>query len=433
MNIRKRIISTVLMILMFFTAFYITPVRYTDAAASRYIWAEEFAEVLAKELGLQPVNGAESSGYVNALLEKGILKPGEIANYKSDIYRADAMLLLNRADEYLYGDTLDDDLVQLAIDKRISDIGIIKAGKRVDVAKAYLKGYLKGFSNGAYSTDRTFKFKKKLIRADALVCIEKLKNKDLRNQISPDGQLIRTTNLPYSYKKFPYILASYPNSYYDWKLKYELSDGHTYDGKFYEWINLVDYASPANIDKITSYNITETKNKYLDTWVDKVQSYMELIFSANYKTINDVWVESVLKTDYAYGQRIEDQTRDRIKQYVTDMKVNKTIVEYAKVNVDGSSLYYFNDQFYLRVYVKYRIVSSNVGKVDTDTRIKEKPYNDILWSRYPGVNFVDFAIGKWRECCFDISLNQYTSDMSKTGIFFAYLDEHFFSQYKITK
>jgi hypothetical protein len=41
------------------------------------------------------------------------------------------------------------------------------------------------------------------------------------------------------------------------------------------------------------------------------------------------------------------------------MKKNKTIVESSKVAVDGSSLYYYNGRYILRVYVKYRIKSSN--------------------------------------------------------------------------
>ncbi len=434
----RAVISMILTLIILITTVSVSPEQTTEAA-TKYITIEAFAQALATELSFTPVTGATSSGYVNALMEKGVIRGGDVADYKSYLTRGDALVFLNRADEYLYGSNLSEELVQLVIDKRISDINKVKAEKRADIAKAYFKGYMKGYSNGEWSTNRSMKATSKITKSGALNTLKMLHDLSLRAKISPDGQLIRTTNLPYSYKKFPYILASYPNEYYDWKLYYELSDGYTRNGVHYDYVNLVDYATPADVDRITppedmtQYNIAEIKEKYLDTWVDKVQTYMDLVFSADYRTIDDDWVEAVLKTDYSYGQHNESQARDKLAQYVTGMKANKTIVEYAKINVDKSSLYYYQDAFYLRTYVKYRIVSSNVGKVDADVLVNERPYKNILWTRFINVNFTNFELGEWRECGFDICIAGYTPYARDMGIADAFLDEYFCKQYPVTK
>ncbi len=436
MKSARIIISIMLVLSILVTTINVVPIQIAEAA-SQYITAEAFAEKLAVELNLAPVSGSTSSGYVNALMENGIIKSEDVAEYNSYLTRGDALVFLNRADEYLYGDNLSEKLVQLTIDKRISDINNIKAEKRTDVAKAYLKGYMKGYSNGDWSTDRNMKVTSKITKDGALSILKMIHNPSLRAKISPDGQLIRTTNLPYSYEKFPYILASYPNEYYDWKLYYELSKGYISNGIFHEYKNLVDYAAPVDSGQITppedmtQYDMAEIKEKYLGSWVDKVQKHLELVFSVNYKTINDDWAEAVLKTDYSYRQHIEDQTRDRLKDYMKKMKDNKTIVEFDRINVDPSSLYYFHDQFYLRAYIKYRVVSSKVVKFDTKTHINEKPYKNILWTRDVNVDFVDLNIGEWRECGFDVSIAGYTQNLNDMGVSFALLNEYRCKQYPI--
>ncbi|NLK27892.1 MAG: hypothetical protein GX306_06070, partial [Clostridiales bacterium] len=151
-----------------------------------YITIEEFAELIAKKIGLETISDLENAG---------IIKEGDFSNYTKNITRTDAAVLLNRADEYLYGDKLDPNLVELALEKRISDIEKIKKSKQIDVVKCYLKGFIKGYSNGKFSTDREFRGSSRMTREGALSCIKMLKDKSLRAKISPDGQLIRTTNL----------------------------------------------------------------------------------------------------------------------------------------------------------------------------------------------------------------------------------------------
>jgi hypothetical protein len=402
-GLRKRLLSVILVIAIMSVSF-ILPEKEADAATT-YITVESFSNSLAKEIGLKSVSGTAESGYVNALIKAGIIKEGDFTKYTGYLTRTDLGVLLNRADEYLYGDTLNADLVSLALEKRISDIKKITASKRTDVVKAYLKGFIKGYDNGDYSTNREYRGSNKASKEGALNCIKMLKNKSLRAKISPDGQLIRTTNLPKNADMFPYILASYPNKYYEWKLTYEVSTITLGDGKKKELVNLVDYASPKDIDYLkldACPDFSAIKEEYLNSWVEKARKHTELVFSADYRTIGDIWGNALLDTSYAKGTNYEYFPQRLIDEYITNMKKNKTIVEYYKIAVDGSSLYYFDDNFYLRVYVKYRIVSSKVpSKISDEDFVVNRLYNHILFSN-TFVYIPGYVIGKWTEGYYDI-------------------------------
>ncbi len=347
---RKRIMPVILAVAICITSMLVMEPAETSAATT-YIKPEEFIRALVKELDL-PVD----SSNVDAAIKAGIVKDGE--EFSSNLTRTEAAVLLNRADEYLYGDTLDPKLLELTLEKRISDIQSIEEDKRLDVVKCYLKGFIKGYSNGKYSTDRKFKGNSKMSYNGALKCIAMLKDKSLRAKISLDGQLIRTTNLPKNAELFPYILASYPNKYYEWELKYQTIARLNKDKKI---TNLVDYASPKNIDNLNVSDYEKfslIKKECINEWMEKAKKHLELVFNVNYRTIDNEWYDSILKTNYQYGTVYEWLPRKKLDWYIEMMKQNKTIVEADKIAVDGSSLYYYNDSFYMRVYVKYRVISS---------------------------------------------------------------------------
>jgi hypothetical protein len=388
-------------------------------AATIYITVETFAKALTNELGLTPIAGEQKSQYVNALINTGIIREGDFSSYTKYLTRTDAAVLLNRADEYLYGDKLNSDLVNMALEKRISDIKQISESKRADVIKAYLKGYVKGYSNGTYCENRKFKGGSKITKSGALAWLKLLKDKSARAKVSPDGQLIRTTKLPKNYKMFPYILESYPNSYYEWQFKFQTAKLIGSDNKEIELKSLVNYASPADIDKLTTErypDFPEMKKQNLNTWVEKTKKHLDLVFNVDYRTINDNWKEELLKYDYAYGCPLEGASKRNIDNYVKGMKENKTIVESSKISVDGSSLYYFNGGLYLRAYVRYRIVSSNVlGNIDVDTLIDKCPYEKILYS----TSFVDirgFELGKWVNGYYNINIGKSYGNTGDLGV-----------------
>lgn len=421
----KKVVAIVLFSALFIALFQNVNVKIAEAAVI-YISVEEYSETVANEINLAAVNGS----YGESLKAVGIIREGEFSSYSMNITRGDALVILNRADEFLNGEVVKTELIQQVIDKRISDIGKVAEGKRVDVAKAYLKGFMKGYSNGAYCTDRELKVTNKITKDGALSCIAMLKDKSKRAKISPDGQLIRTKNLPIMAKKYPYILESFPNEYYDWKFSFEgksWMDPETGVKTPYE--NIKEYASPVDIDKISDFeNFKEVRERNLEEWASKVRTYLECVFNVDYKTINDEWVEKIMSADYTFGsENYSQQTKDELQRYVVSMKENKTIVESSKIAVDGSTLYFYKGRYYFRTYVKYRIVSSNIKKnVNVDTLLQKKPFNAILFTRDPLVDFKNFSVGTWRNGYFDVDLSRYSlSQGENLGVFFAYLNDNY--------
>jgi hypothetical protein len=159
----------------------------------------------------------------------------------------------------------------------------------------------------------------------------------------------------------------------------------------------------------------------LDVWVEKARTNLKMIFNADYRTIDEEWVETVLKTDYTYGYgKMEENTKKWIEKYVERMKKNKTIIESDQIAIDGSSLYYYDGCYHLRTYVRYRILSSETvyeNKTPYDT-------NDILYSSGHPICFSDFELSEWKECCFDIILGNY--EVGNLGVMYVVFVEPFY-------
>jgi hypothetical protein len=224
-------------------------------AATKYITKKEFVKELVEELKLE-LSTTFSEPYFLAVSNTGIMKAEDFNNdFEGYITRTDAAVLLNRADEYLYRDTIDAGLLDTVMKSRISDIDKIPAEKREGVARCYAKGIITGYSNGDFTNNRAFRGNEYLTEKEAKEYIKLVTNQKKRAKLSPDGQLIRTTNLPKYAKYYPYILDSYKNGYYDWQFRYEgqaFTDPET--GVRTPLVKYEEYASPTEIDKITDYD-----------------------------------------------------------------------------------------------------------------------------------------------------------------------------------
>ncbi len=432
----KKLTTLLLILIMTFSAIPLQTEAGKVKAEVLYISVEDFAHELVNQMGLQATVDNEASRYINCLMDIGVIKEGDIADDKADLKRGDMLVLLCRADDYLNSPKIEDDLVQEVIEKRISDIEKVVKAKKEDLAKGYIKGFLKGYSNGAYSPDRELKVNNKIVKTDAIKCIKMLTNRSLRAKISPDGQLIRTTNLPKYAKYYPYILESYPNAYYNWKFRFEdqvKRNPETNEVTPYK--NIDEYAAPVDIDKIKDFdNFKEVKGEYLDLWVEKVRTYMECVFNADYRTIDDDWVNKILSTNYGYNdENKRDSTKKDILKYVSEMKKNKTIVESSKIAVDGSSLYFYKGRYVIRTYVKYRINSSKVKPgADADTLIYENPYGTILYTSDAPVCLSYYQIGQWKEGYYDVELSWiYRKEPDNIGILQAILDELLYEKRRV--
>ncbi len=409
------------------------PAQSVEAAG--FIKVNAFVKLLVTELNL-PTDSVSREPYIEAAKVAGIIKEGDFNKYTGYLTRTDLAVLANRADEYLNGGTVDSKLLSIVLEKRISDIKEVAAEKREAVAKVFAKGIIKGYSNGYYIQNRSFKGNGYVTSGTAKEVISLVEISSKRAKISPDGQLIRTTNLPKYAKYYPYILESFPNKYYDWKFRYE--DQVKVNPRTQEkipYIYLEEYASPKDVDKITDFdNFKSVKEEYLDLWVKKVKTYTECVFNADYRTIDEEWVEKILSADYTNGHdEIKAQERADIEEYINSMKDNKTVVKSSMIAVDGSSLYYYRGSYVLRVYVKYRIASSELKYgVDVDTIVAENPYSKILYSRYPLVMFNSYTLGKWKECYFDVELSWYNKkNPDNLGVFYAIWNEPLYDKRRV--
>ncbi|MFV0343873.1 MAG: S-layer homology domain-containing protein [Anaerocolumna sp.] len=331
-----------------------TPPIANAASSSSKIKVSDFIRIVVQATGIT-IDKGKSSPYLSAAMTAGIVKSGDFKDYKAYLTRTDTALILNRADEYLYGDTLDRKLLKIVMEERISDISKITKSKREAVAKVYAKGYMKGYSNGYYIKSREFRGNEYMTIAGARGAVAMLKDTKKRTKISPDGQLIRTTNLPKNAKDYEYILTTYPNSFYEMKFMYQMS---TF---YFEPVELEHYASPVRFKDIIFCDgaMQSVLDKYLETWVNRVETNLKYRLNVNYKTINNSWINGLRSSYTQYGDAYSDKRiTDEIKKYVEVVKKNKIVIQSKTIIVEPSTLYQHGAGYYLRTYVKFKLTYS---------------------------------------------------------------------------
>jgi hypothetical protein len=304
-------------------------------------------------------------------------------------------------------------LLEVIIAKRISDIKKVAADKRDAVAKVYAKGLIVGKSNGMYIQNRVFNGYDYMTTADAKKVVGLLKNIKDRAKLSPDGQLIRTTNLPKNAKSYPYILEAFPNSFYEMKFLYQI--------RTYSWdpVEGKDYASAAYISKKIEKEASNSESifQFRDEWVKKVEDNLKYRLNVDYRTINNTWVNNLRSTYFIYNiAAIDKKTTDDIKAYMKYIKKNQIVIKSSAISVVPSSLY-FDQSYRIRVYVKFKI--SYPGE--------KNKQDDMFFSR-KHVNFQGLIRDKWFEGIYDIELATAngTSNGSDLEIFGDALDDYYY-------
>ncbi|NLL73308.1 MAG: hypothetical protein GX237_07250, partial [Clostridiales bacterium] len=182
------------------------------------------------------------------------------------------------------------------LEHRISDIKDIPKNKREAVVSIVAKGIIKGYSNGIYVQNREFRGNKKITAKGAKNVIQMVLNPDIRALVSPDGQLIRTSNLPKNAKNYKYILESFPNKYYEMEHSFmHLTDyisGVIGDDE-YAYPKEVDYEFLYDNFYYNKMRLTVGKYGYYDQALSNVEKYLEHIFDVDYRTVNDKWKEGL--------------------------------------------------------------------------------------------------------------------------------------------
>lgn len=359
----------------------------TVEAASKNITVKDFIKSLVINLDLD-ISKELSEPYIMAAIKAGILKSTDFNNeFSAYITRTDAAVLLNRADEYLNRNTIDDQLLAVVLKSRISDIKKVPTDKREDVAKCYVKGIIKGYSNGYYIKNRSFKGSEYLTMSSAKAYINLLNNISKRAKLSPDGMLIRTTNLPKNANSYEYILECYPNEFYEKKFEFMFRSDWSKKIKDDEY-----YCYPVDMKNKTFKNwydewpLSEEMDEHLYGWCEMAEKYLNYVFNVDYRTVDDYWIDG-LGSLYARSNLSEI---DAIKKYyIGKIKENKVIVESSIIAVEPSTFYEDSD-YCVRAYVRYRISAKDIN-------VKQ---SKLIYTQYPVLD--DLKNGEWREGIFDI-------------------------------
>ena len=415
MNLGKKRHPIVLACMTFLLVLVLEKTAVIHASTS-YITRGEFIKLVCKEIGIT-AKGTTDQAFINAAMEQGIITKNTFTDYQRQVSKVDAAVVLVNAHENLYGNTLSNELIQTILEKRITDINKLPEYRRLSFAKAYAYGYIKGSSDGNYTTSRTFKPTQKISKVTALSFIDMLKDESKRSKITEDGQLIRTTNLPKFAKFYPYVLASYPNAFYDWEFQFMKGCETKYkDGKAYYISNYVlgkykegyDFAYPSTINDYRKNNLIYTlpdgtmtnlegKIKYNWTiWENNVTKYLYNVFNVDYRTLekNKNWYDAVTTTGAPYDDKV--YINNYVKKYINAAKRNKTIIECDKIAFDRSGIYEDLYGTYLRVYVHYRINSS---LIDEQVLISPLAFTFETYSDYSNVR-----LGEWRNGYYDVRL-----------------------------
>ena len=297
--------------------------------------------------------------------------------------------------------------------KRISDLSKIPKVKQGEVVSCFSKGIFTGKSNGTYSQSDSMSTKLYINKSQAQTIRNRIKDTKQRKKLSEDGQVIRTTNLPKNAKKFPYILESIPNSFYD---------------SYFNWEGKVQYFGdksklrvPKDVTKGThilwneKVPAKEIIDQYRYEWAEKVEKNVRTRLNFNYKTVTNKWINDLQSTYFVYGDSYDKHTTNDIKDYISKAKKNHVIIKCDKVVVEPSSLYYGSPSrgYTYRCYARFTI------KADSKAFTRSvQENNGLIYSGFPEKQWLEGAkSGKTFNLVFDVSVG--TSAMNDDGSTYA--------------
>ena len=364
---RKKILTLALTVTMILGSAVPTQVQGADKT---YITGKEYVKMLEK------VTGKKISTKNITLAKK--------------ISYADAAVLAERADVLKNGSKVSDSLKtkksNIKTYKRISDLAKIPKVKRAEVISCFAKGIFTGKSDGTYSQSDSMSTKLYINKSQARTIRNRIRDKKERKKITTDGQVIRTTNLPKNAKKFPYILESIPNSFYD---------------SYFNWEGRVQYFGdktklryPKDVTDGThllwgeNVPAKEIIDKYRYEWAEKVKKNIKTRLNFNYKTVTNKWINDLQSTYFVYGDSYDKYTTRDIKNYIAKAKKNHVIIKCDKVVVEPSSLYYGSP---IRGYT-YRCYAKFTIKADSKAFTRSaQENNELIYSGFPEKQWIEGA------------------------------------------
>ena len=398
-----------------------------------------------EEAGIS-VDTSKAEPYSAALVEKGILNSAEVRSETELLTNQEvAKLLYNTAT--VYGIQGDEAVISSVKDKeRISDRSLVGPGYMDAVYFCFGSGIMPGVSDGEYSHTRSFAPKEKVREADGKTYCKRLFDASTRVPMSPDGQVIRTTNLPVQAKLYPYILESFPNVYYDTPYYYTygtfLDDralptiaddigflekwctpntlkeyGEKQPERCY-WFN--DMENYLGYEKVGADFLAE---RYGEQWEEDAKRYLELILNFDYKTVREdvAWQEEIKNMNVFYteiweswvwGSHEGKRGIDRwMENFLTCAEEHKTTVQCSAIDFDMSTLMYSEQftqyaPFTVRVHLRYKI----------DTEYEPGWYfttnNLVLPMLCGGVETSFESFGEWKDVYAEIAFGVNCFDRS---------------------
>ena len=348
------------------------------------------------------------------------LTKGKVKNYKKKITLAGALYILSRADELANGTIVTAETIEFCIENRIGDIGKVKKKERAGEAEGYIRGFVKGTAK-TYSHTRTLKGHKKLTIGNARKLVDMLYDTSKRCTLSPDFQVTRTTKLPRNSELYPYILGSFPNSYYETGFN-GMSNKNFFDtGVGLGADTLKERMKRLSFTFVFPYELEEfNKLEYPGTdfpYENQVftETYRNAIVPNEMVASSEEFYRYALNVDYRTIESDKEWlsvmekylTGSEIKDYISHCKENKTVIECDLVSADRSSVYWYSGEYQCKVYAHVRIISdipTEMGKTmgtDQDKYgylypVKRGYEPGVLYTRSVlGPMYLDYKLGDW--------------------------------------
>lgn len=364
----------------------VIPITSVQGASKDTVTIKQFEEELQEVVGTK-----------ESLVNEGEYNLSQKVTWKV------AAVLSNRADVILNGESYDEDLFdQVKEKKRLVGLSGLTSAEMKAARICFVKGIIVGDSMGSYSQARKLRSKDEMTRAEVDKLIERLKSKTKRIKLTTDGQVTRTVNLPKNYKAYDYILASFPNEFYENKFFFLRC---TYGE---EQVRYKDYAYPKDMKKISWVNPLKQKfvfkddfAQYGDLWMEKIKTNLETRLNFDYRTADNEWISKLRATYFVFDDAEMDKGKtDSIKKYVKAAKENKVIVKSSKIAVEPSSIYMESGLTYVRCYVKFKVMADTIY---SQTSLRQ---NELVYGS-KGMMFTNLKNNTWYEGYFDIQFGGY--------------------------
>lgn len=346
--------------------------------------SQKTVESYAKKYKIQ----TSEAKYVAGAIALGLITKSTFKTVKSKITVASAAIILAKAETLMTARVYKKEDLDLVMKDRIADLKKVKKdSQKTLVAMAYMDGFIKGKSTGAYEDTRKISPTAKLTKTTAKTMIKMLTDKSKRYKFSDTWQMLRTSTkkLPRNANLYKYILDSYPNAYYEtgwhnmekdtfFSMRDDGKTPYAGGGTFEQRKNVVyDHIFfPSEMDEFFAAPASEFKDGNTPGWLPEyrcyeslaktcgvVKDFYMLALNVDYRTIkkDKDWYEKML----AYV-KMGHMDKEDLDAYIEHCVKNKIIIECDKVVCDPSLAYWWEADFKLKVYAHMKVVSDEILK-----------------------------------------------------------------------